>query len=284
MLCVRDDRTRDAFAAEEVALLKGIAFQSSVAMQNSRLYERMKQRDRLAVLGEMSAGLAHEIRNPLGAIKASAQYLNDEVTDSEQTVSHEFLEIIVEEVDRLNRVVSSFLDYVNPQGRDVEPCSVESVVRRTMQLLSSECDEAGVQVDLDIDERLPLCDMGAEQLRQVLINLAKNGIQAMEAGGRLRVTAQRGRRRLGTHSSRECVEVRVSDTGAGIPQTVLNSLFVPFVTTKDEGTGLGLAISQRLTHAVGGELSVRSGSEKGTTFVIRIPVAANGEKTKPLEN
>jgi signal transduction histidine kinase len=268
-LCVRDDRLRDAFSPEEVQLLRGLAAQASIAIENSRLYQRLKQRDRLATLGEMAAGLAHEIRNPLGAIKASAQFLSDPTEPDSRDFGHtEFLDIIVEEVDRLNRVVSSFLDYARPSTGDPAPTNVNAVIHRTLQLLAKELD--GIEAKLELIDELPRVRIDAERLRQVLINLCQNAAQAMEAQGALTVrTREQTRDEVG--GQRRWVEIGVSDTGPGIPQKVLANLFVPFVTTKNRGTGLGLAISQRIVNAAGGHIEVRSHQNVGTTFVVRLP-------------
>lgn len=275
LLCVRDDRLRDAFSPEEVQLLRGLGAQASIAIENSRLYQRLKQRDRLAALGGMAAGLAHEIRNPLGAIKASAQFLSEPSED--EPISTEFLDIIVEEVDRLNRVVSSFLDYARPTSGDAAPVDINATVQRTLALLGPNLGE--VEVKLELAEELPPVKIDAERLRQVLINLGQNAAQAMEGRGELTVqTVHRTRREL-TGELQEWVEVWVTDTGPGIPEKVLANLFVPFVTTKDHGTGLGLAISQRIVASAGGHIEVRSHEGVGTTFVVRLPAAQERDPT-----
>jgi len=278
LLCVRDDRLRDAFTPEEVQLMKSLSTQVATAVQNSRAYQQLKQRDRLAALGEMAAGLAHEIRNPLGAIKASAQYLAEEPGDATPG-GGEFLGIIVEEVDRLNRVVASFLDYARPSRGDAAPIDVNAVVRRTMQLLAAECEEAGVVYELALTEALPEVRIDVEQLRQVLLNLVQNALQAMDSGGRLVIASTLRERSDATGARRSYVEVRVEDSGPGIPQKVLANLFVPFVTTKDRGTGLGLAISQRIVAAVGGHIEASTHEGVGATFSVRLPVDA--EDTRP---
>ena len=278
-LCVRDDRLRDAYSPEEVQLLRGLAAQASVAIENSRLYQRLKQRDRLAALGEMAAGLAHEIRNPLGAIKASAQFLADPSSSDAATLdpgTKEFLDIIVEEVDRLNRVVSSFLDYARPSTGDPAPTDVNAVVRRTVQLLANELD--GLDLELELAAELPRVRIDAERLRQVLINLCQNAAQAMEGAGTLTVRT-RERKESDRDGERRWVELWVTDTGPGIPQKVLANLFVPFVTTKNRGTGLGLAISQRIVNAAGGHIEVRSQKDVGTTFVVRLPASEARDPT-----
>lgn len=271
LLTVRDERLRDAYAPEEVQLLKSLGAQAAIAVENSRLFERFKERDRLATLGEMAAGLAHEIRNPLGAIKASAQFLA-EPNDGAMTSppSREFLDIIVEEVDRLNRVVSSFLDYARPgSATPAEPHDVNETVTKTLRLLSPDLGP-GIVIEEELEETLPRVRIEPERLRQVLFNLARNAAQAMEGRGKLRVRTVSSEAHPG-EGARRVVELHVMDSGPGIPEGIQRSLFVPFVTTKERGTGLGLAISQRLVHAAGGSISAKSSPEAGATFVVRLP-------------
>ena len=270
-LAVRDDRVRDAFSRDEVQLLAGLANQVAVTLENSELYQQMKEKDRLAALGEMAAGLAHEIRNPLGSIKASAQYLAE--TSEQPDDRAEFLGIIVDEVDRLNRVVGSFLDYARPAHADPEPIFVNSAVQLTLQFLRPECDSANVSLHVTMDPDLPKVRIDIEHLRQVLINLVQNAVQAMPNGGDIHVETrtQDGFRPGG--EPRRWVQISVRDTGPGIPAALLPNLFVPFVTTKQQGTGLGLAISQRIVSEAGGRIDVRSREGYGTTFTLLLPAA-----------
>jgi signal transduction histidine kinase len=268
-LAVRDDRLRDAFSREEVQLLAGLATQVAVTVENSQLYQQMEEKDRLAALGEMAAGLAHEIRNPLGSIKASAQYLSE--TSDQPEGRGEFLDIIVDEVDRLNRVVSSFLDYARPAHTDPEPLDVNSAVQLTLQFLRPECDSADVGLHVTMDPDLPKVRIDIEHLRQVLLNLVQNAVQAMTSGGDIYVeTRIQDRFRIGG-GARPWVHLSVRDTGPGIAPGLLANLFVPFVTTKQQGTGLGLAISQRIVSETGGRIDVRSRQGVGTTFVVLLP-------------
>lgn len=269
LITVKDERLRDAYAPEEVQLLKGVGAQAAVAVQNARIFDRLKERDRLAALGEMSAGLAHEIRNPLGAIKASAQFLA-EPSEGAGPPSREFLDIIVEEVDRLNRVVSSFLDYARPQqAQDAEPHDLNAAIRRTLKLIGPDLGP-GVAIEEELEEALPPVRIEPERLRQVLLNLARNAAQAMEGRGRLRIRTVSAAAQPG-EGARRVVELHVTDSGPGIPEGIQRSLFVPFVTTKERGTGLGLAISQRLVHGAGGTITARSSPHAGATFVVRLP-------------
>jgi two-component system sensor histidine kinase HydH len=272
LLCVRDERLRDAFSPEEVLLLVGLSNQVVTAIENSRLYQRMKERDRLAAMGEMAAGLAHEIRNPLGAIKASAQYLSEAPDEGES--GREFLDIIVEEADRLNRVVSSFLDYADPaQGDQASDTDVNAVVQRTAQVLAAGQGHLDLVSCLALAPGLPRVRIDPERLRQVLINLMQNALQAIEGGGTLRVeTSARDAPDL-DGQTKSWVEINVIDTGPGIPAQVLSNLFEPFVTTRQKGTGLGLAISQRIVKAASGRILVRTRENQGSTFTIRLPAA-----------
>ena len=267
-LCVGDDRAPDGFSPEEVQVLRDLALSAATAVENARIYQRMKERDRLAALGEMSAGLAHEIRNPLGAIKASAQYLA-EGPDAEHA---EFLGIIIDEANRLNNIVSSFLDYARPGKGDPSPTDVNAAVVRTMQIVAAEATKGDVRTALSLAPDLPPVRIDVEQLRQVLLNVVQNAKQAMEGEAEAELHVETAL----VHSedddgARRWIEIRVTDTGPGISDRVLQNLFVPFVTTKDRGTGLGLAISQRIVSAAHGRIVVRSSPGSGTTIVIRLP-------------
>jgi signal transduction histidine kinase len=272
---VNDDRVRDAFSPEEITLFESLAGQLSTVIENSRAYARVKERDRLAALGAMAAGLAHEVKNPLGAIKGAAQLLAEGGQDR-SVADDEFVGIILEEVDRLDRVVSSILDYARPRSTEVPPIDVNGALRRTMQILAPAHDEA-LELQVDLDDDLPPVCIDPEQLRQVLMNLVTNAVQAMGGRGRLSVsTGYRPRARPTGAIAAEhgVVEVRVADTGPGISAKVLKNLFVPFFTTKTTGTGLGLAISQRIVQSAGGMIDVQTSAGIGTTFTIVLPAAA----------
>ncbi len=284
LLSIRDDRLREAYSTDELDLIKGVAGQIAVAMQNSRLFQVLGERDRLAVLGQMSAGLAHEIRNPLGAIKGAAQYLRADPEEGDEEGDEqrgqippemaEFLDIIIEEVDRLNRVVSQFLDYARPDHGLREQLQINDVVKRSVQMLGTIPEN--VDLRLDLDDQLPPTKANPEQLHQVFLNLGQNALQSMrEEGGRLTIatrTLRRGRPRS------TWIEVSFKDAGEGISRDNIKSLFVPFFTTKIGGTGLGLPISQRIAENHGGTIRVHSIPGKGSTFTTSIP-HTTGEST-----
>jgi signal transduction histidine kinase len=293
LLALKDERVREAYATDEIDLFRGVAAQMAITVQNSKLYERMKERDRLAALGEMAAGLAHEIRNPLGAIKGAAQLLTPPSGDASDghgvpPEAREFLGIIVEEANRLNRVVSQFLDYARPYRGEPQPLDVNEVVRKTAQLVTPpplpQAGEVGepppppVEVSLQLAEELPRARADAEQLRQVFLNLAINAVQAMPSGGKLTIST--ALRKPGRRST-SMLEVRFRDTGVGIPAQELKNLFIPFYTTKDKGTGLGLPISQRIIENHGGTIEVRSRVGVGSTFTVVLPVYEDAKEAKP---
>jgi two-component system, NtrC family, sensor histidine kinase HydH len=274
MLVLRDERLREAYSSDEIELFRGVAASIGVTLQNSQVYERMKERDRLAALGQMAAGLAHEIRNPLGSIKGAAQYLQPIGQQAADPAIREFLDIIVEEVNRLNKIVSQFLDYARPYRGDQKPLDLNDVVRKTMHLLEKVEGATNVEILTNLVDGLPQVRADAEQLRQVFLNLSLNALQAMPQGGKLQVsTSLRRSTRRGAASA--FLEVRFRDTGMGIPANDLRNLFIPFFTTKEKGTGLGLPISQRIIENHGGTIEVRSQPGAGSTFTVLVPVEAD---------
>jgi len=280
-LCCWDERVPEAFASNEIAALLDLAESAALGIENSKLYQQMKERDRLAALGEMAAGLAHEIRNPLAAIQGAIQLLAPEPEagqprplDADPEQAREFLGIIADEVRRLNGVVSQFLDYSRPARASLSSGDVNDILERTLKLLGSEVPPA-VDLVVELERPLPrvLCD--PEQLRQVFLNLALNAVQAMPRGGKLTVSTRLARDELALwrEAARrsDVVEVRFRDTGPGVPEEAREHIFVPFYTTKEKGTGLGLAICQRIIKAHGGSLGLRSAPGEGAEFVIALP-------------
>ncbi len=274
LLLVMDDRVRDAFSPDDVALLESLAVQVGVVIENSQQYRRMQERDRLAVLGQMAAGLAHEVKNPLGAIKGAAQLLSEDRA-GQQSSEREFLDIILEEVERLDRVVGSVLDYARPSKGDLGAVDVNAVVRRTLRVLSSARAEVPELVT-DLADTLPPARADAEQLRQVLINLIRNASQAMGGGGTIHIVTRGREERAAGAAPRDVnrfVEISVRDQGPGIAPQALKNLFVPFFTTKERGTGLGLAISQRVIADMGGRIEVATKPGAGATFTVLLPIS-----------
>jgi two-component system sensor histidine kinase HydH len=279
-----DERVAEAFASDEIAALLEVADRCALVVENSKLYQQMKERDRLAALGEMSAGLAHEIRNPLAAIKGAIQYLEPRRLPEED---REFLEIIIEEVNRLNGVVTQFLDYSRPLKPSLAPGDVNEILEKTFRLLLAETPPQ-IEVRLDLAAGLPRVQCDAEQLRQVFLNLALNAFQAMPRGGKLTVSTRVERDELAFWREgkrrRDVVEIRFRDTGPGIPEEARENIFVPFYTTKEKGTGLGLAICQRIVKAHGGAIAVRTAAGgEGAEFVISLQGLHEDREREPLD-
>jgi signal transduction histidine kinase len=275
-LVIRDERLREAYSSDEIELFRGVATSIGITLLNSQVYERMKERDRLAALGQMAAGLAHEIRNPLGSIKGAAQYLQPgPTTENTREGTREFLDIIIEEVNRLNKIVSQFLDYARPYRGEQRQLEVADVLRKTLSLITKEAEEHGrVEIAAEFADRMPPVRADPEQLLQVFLNLSLNALQAMPHGGKLWIaTALRRATRRGAAAA--FLEIRFRDTGVGIPPGDLKNLFIPFFTTKDKGTGLGLPISQRIIENHGGTIEVRSQPGEGATFTVLLPIEAD---------
>ncbi len=269
ILAVLDERVSDAFSADDRTLLELLARQISVVVENSQRYLQMQTQARLAALGQMAAGLAHEVKNPLSAIKGAAQLLGEPTPgQAPDEASSEFLGIILEEVERLDRVVCSVLNYARPSHGDPGVINVNAVVDQTLRLLASDRD-GGCEYSTQFESDLPSVRADAEQLRQVLLNLIRNAGQAMGGRGTISI-ATRIRR---AKSSDRSVEIAVTDQGPGIPPEVRAHLFVPFFTTRAQGTGLGLAISERIVQEMGGRIEVLTAVGVGSTFSVQLPPA-----------
>lgn len=228
--------------------------------------EQLRRAERLSALGELSAMLAHEIRNPLGSIRGTAEILRDDFKPGHP--KHEFLEILLKETDRLNRVVEDFLRLSRPVDGERKTCDLVAELRELVTLLCGDAAARGVRIGFEADEVPPVTG-DPEKLRQAFLNLMLNGIQATGAGGAVTVRVKMFPR---SGDDRPLVELAFADTGAGIPRESLERIFTPFFTTKEGGTGLGLAITQRIVEGHGGTVTVESEPGQGTTFRVRLPL------------
>lgn len=226
-----------------------------------RTEEQLRRADRLSALGELSAGMAHEIRNPLGSIKGAVEILKDDYTPAD--AKYEFIGILLKETDRLNRIVQEFLNFARPKSPEYEQADVNGAIDAVLTLTAQEAGKAGITVRKELDPSLGRQRIDAELLKQALLNLVLNAIQAMTPGGALTV-----RSRLADGA----MELAVSDTGSGVPEENRKKLFTPFFTTKRNGTGLGLAITYRIVENHHGTIDVESEPGKGTTFTVKIPL------------
>ena len=229
------------------------------------LEETSRRQDRLAAIGRMAASIAHEIRNPLAAMRGSIQMLRADMEG--QSSQTELMEIILRESDRLNRIISDFLNYARPRSIIQSRVDVGELLRRTFTLLRNSVEISEHQIiQEDVPDTPVLVDADAEQLQQVFWNLARNALQSMPTGGELRATVRlQANRRL---------RIAFSDTGRGMSPEQVERLFEPFSSTTG-GTGLGLSIVYQIIRDHGGTINVRSREGQGTTITIEMPV---GEK------
>jgi two-component system, NtrC family, sensor histidine kinase HydH len=223
--------------------------------------EQLRRADRLSALGELSAGMAHEIRNPLGSIKGAVEILKDDYAPDD--AKYEFIGILLKETDRLNRIVQEFLGFSRPKQPEFRQADLNEAIESVLTLTTQEARKAGVKIDKKLDPDIGKRSLDAGMLKQAFLNLVLNAIQAMPSGGVLTVES-----RLRS----DAIEVKIVDTGVGIPEGDRKKLFSPFFTTKKSGTGLGLAITYRIIENHRGRIDVASEQGKGTTFTVSLPI------------
>lgn len=223
--------------------------------------EQLRRAEKLSTLGEMAAVLAHEIRNPLGSIRGTAEILNDDFPPG--SPKHEFIEIQIKETERLNRVVAEFLQMARPQPTELQVCSVTEELETMVTLMANEARKRDINLFL---QPLPTpihIRADGEKLRQALLNIIINAVQATPPAGTVTLSAT---------ADRLCCDIVVQDTGSGIAGETLKRIFDPFFTTKEEGTGLGLTITRKIIESHGGTIAVVSDADHGTTVTIRLPL------------
>ena len=243
-----------------------LTFQDVTDMKRLERHARLQQR--LAAVGEMAAGIAHEIRNPLAAMSGSIQVLRQELPLSEEQA--QLMDIVLRESDRLNDTIRSFLAYARPQKFAVAQLDLGKVVQDAARLLRNSSDvREGHVVDVDVPPDPVWYEADENQMRQIVWNLATNGLRAMSTGGRLLLSVTTD----APGSAGEAV-LSVQDSGRGIPADELDSIFQPFRSSFEKGTGLGLAIVHRIVSDYGGVIQVSSTVGSGTTVRVRLPIRA----------
>ncbi|MGZ3697031.1 MAG: two-component system sensor histidine kinase NtrB, partial [Bdellovibrionota bacterium] len=240
--------------------------QAAQTLRNMEVYVRQREKERLATIGEMAAGLAHEIRNPLGAIKGAAQFL-DPTSDKPES---RFLNIILEEVDRLNRVVTQFLDYSKPLTTEFKRVDLTKLTDKTVELMAASVNP-GIRLIFQPSAEPAYAMVNGEQIQQVLLNFIQNALKALDGrlDGVIRVWIELGAPEA---LSRE-VTISVEDNGNGIKRENLEKLFIPFFTTSPSGTGLGLSISQKIIEVHRGRIEVATEEGRFTRFSMVLPYA-----------
>ena len=230
-----------------------------------KLEEQLHQSERLAALGEMIAGVSHEIRNPLGIIRSTAELLHSRMLEDKQK---RFSSIIVEESTRLNDILTEFLDFARPKTLRPAVCKIEDILDRNISVLEVECQRLGIEVRRCYETGEYCLEADQDLLYRAFVNIFANSIQAMPEGGMLTIRTSIGNGSSGA----SLVEIQVQDTGAGIPKEAMKKIFNPFFTTREKGTGLGLAIVQNIIDNHSGEIEVVSEEGQGVTVIIRLPL------------
>lgn len=229
------------------------------------LQEEIRKADRMAAIGQLAAGVAHEVRNPLSSIKGYATYFGS--LFEEDSDNRKAAEVMTSEVDRLNRVISELLEMARPADVKLRSTDVSNLLEGSLRLVKQEAESASVSVQLNVPQDVGEVPLDPDRMIQAMINLYVNSIQAMPDGGRLDVSA----RRQGA-----VLQLMVTDTGTGLPAGDASRIFNPYFTTKQAGTGLGLAIVSKIIEAHSGEIKVEHTGPNGTTFSIYIPIETEG--------
>ncbi|RMH18804.1 MAG: GAF domain-containing protein [Acidobacteria bacterium] len=263
-------RKRDA------ELLQQLADQASLAFQNAALYREQQERldrlhraDRLAAVGQLAAGVAHEVRNPLTAIRSTMQYLMRSFDP--QDAKHAMVGELIGEVDRINATISDLLSLARAGTFERAALDLVALLEQTLGLIEVQARKHGVAIEQRVERRPLIIEADANQIKQLFLNLILNALQAMPGGGRIRVAVAVEE---GGDRGPEVARVTIADDGAGIPRQHLDRVFDPFFTTKHEGTGLGLAICHGIVERHGGEIELDSIEGEGTTASIRLPLPA----------
>ncbi len=230
------------------------------------LRKEIARSQRLASVGRLAAGVAHEIRNPLSSIKGFATYFKERYPDAPQ--DQKTADIMISEVDRLNRVVGQLLEFARPVPMSPRLTSLKDLVDDSVRLIEQKAKEKHITVKTHLGAKIENAVIDPDRINQVLLNIYLNAIESMAPQGELAVELSAG-------EENDRIEIRVSDTGCGIPGEHLSRIFDPYFTTKSTGTGLGLAIAHNTMEAMGGKIDISSRPGKGTTFRITIPMSGN---------
>jgi signal transduction histidine kinase len=271
----------EIYSHEDIELLSMLGNQTSIAIENAKLYEDLKRSksyirraDRLASLGTLTAGLAHEIRNPLVAIKTLTQLLPDRLEDEE--FRNHFLQIASGEVDRISSLVNELLEFARPSEPKLEREDINAILEGMLLLISTETKKKFIQIVKEYTPDVPSVTVDREQIKQVFLNVLLNALDATPENGTITVKTRSFSKPGGEHY----VQVEFTDTGCGIPSEYLEDIFTPFFTTKTKGSGLGLSISNQIIQDHKGYIDVTSYVNRGSTFFINLPVSQDHPKRR----
>jgi signal transduction histidine kinase len=248
-------------------------------LENARLYQDMqrtqqlmRRSDRLASLGSLTAGLAHEIRNPLSTVKTFLDLFPQRYKDKEFRI--DFLKLTSSELERITNLVSGLVTFARPKRPKFHKANINLVLEEVVNLITVEARKRDIALDTDIHETLE-ATFDADQMKQVFLNIFLNAIDAISAHGRISITSRSIRKNGVDHA-----QVEIADTGKGISRKIVESIFDPFFTTKEKGAGLGLSISHQIVQEHHGIIEVESQPKKGTTFFVNIPCGGHRKSPK----
>ena len=232
--------------------------------QIKELKKQVETNKRLAAVGKLAAGVAHEIRNPLSSIKGFATYFGKQYEDN--ATQKETAQIMVREVERINRSVTQLLEFAKPMGVEKKQVDIKELINHSLKLVYNDLDHKKIETKVDIDTKKAVIHTDPDRMNQVLLNLYINAIEALQDRGRLAIKV------LDVPDDR-AIEIKVKDNGIGIDQDVIDLIFDPYFTTRSSGTGLGLSIVHRIIENLGGSIRVESTKGRGTCFIINLPVS-----------
>ena len=230
--------------------------------------EQLRRAEKLSTLGEMAAMLAHEIRNPLGSIRGTAEILLDDYPPGDK--KHEFIEIQIKETERLNHVVEDFLRMARQQPVELRDCSIREELETIVTLVAKDAQDRGISLRLESNAEKAVISGDGEKLRQAFLNIVINALQATPSGGSVAIVLNR---------SGSGFEICFRDSGSGIDPDNLQRIFEPFYTTKPDGTGLGLAVTRKIIEGHGGTLEIESEPGRGTTVCVSLPLPPGGAES-----
>ncbi len=246
--------------------------------EKKRREARLRRAESLASLTTLAAGVAHEIKNPLGSIGIHIQLIQKALKQQgclEEETANKYLEVINEEIERLNGIVVDFLFAVRPMDTNMKRMHVDKVIDELIDFVRYELEQSGVKVEKKLASGLPRLDLDQKYLKQALLNIVKNGQAAMSEGGTLTIA---------TREEEGYVHIDISDTGVGIEEDKVAKIFEPYYTTKDTGSGLGLTVAYKVINEHGGEISVKSKEGKGTTFTFSLPIPEDEKRLLDWKN